>query len=509
MKAKKMLALLAAGAMALSVGAMAACDNKNDDDNGGGGGGGNYTVDTTEYYLAGGGSGTLSQNGWNETNHVLKLVRDEDADHNLFNITIDMYAGDAFQIVHDDSWDGQMGIEYLQGVDEENCVKDEEGNVVFKGAGTFGKDVELQTGHDGTYTFSLHTFPGGEKDPYITYTKDAELSALLDMYVVSDMNWFGMLDVPYEQSHMTKNGNIWQYVLTIEESDLKRDAEGEVVEEGAQYVAVAVQNDVENEDGTHTITCDYSDSRLSVFIDGDEYNLLGAGVYTLRFNADEGTLTIIDGAFELYFIGSFNGWDQSAPEEYKLTAGGDGNWTGYLTITEADYADEKEYAEVKLFNPLANGWYSANGDSNMELTAGTYFFKFTTATLTVEYEEVSYYIVGTLVIDGANVNFSVAEKSPKFELTEDGVYTVDVEVTDVTSIGDYSWISGGIFACKFVYYTELGGIDWGMSNTVNGQVEDTEFMFKNDNLIFKTEGTYTFTYDPATKTLSVALAEAE
>ena len=483
MKAKKWLTLLLTGALALSVGAFAACGKKDKGQSGNNdpgtnpppATGGDYTVDTTEYYIAGKGEGSLKKIAdWSNTDHTLALVRDESADHNVFKITLDLYADDAFQILHDDSWDGQMGIEYFLDVTDEGAdayekskgvVKNDAGNVVFYGAGMMGVDVTLEKGHDGVYTFSLHTFPDGEKDPYITYTKDAELKALMDMYVVSDMNDFSFKQQQYLDSHMNKTANGWKKVVEIKESDLKRNEKGEKVSTGAQYVAIAVRNDVADDTGYHAVTCDENRTPV-VFIDGDKYNLLPAGIYTFIYNPETDTLNIVDGAFELYFVGSFNGWQDGATEEYVLTEGADGNWTGYLKLDEA--------AEVKLYNPLAEGWYSSEGESNMSLTAGEYFFKFTTDESKVEYEKVEYYLAGSF----ADVSWGIGATSPKlvWDATEK-VYTVDLE--DITSL-----------EFKVVYGTVLGGVKaWhpdGMGN--NHSISEA--------------GDYTITYNPETEEIT-------
>ena len=502
--------------MALSVGVAAACGKKDKNQPGDDkpgvtpppATGGDYTVDTTEYYLGGNGAGDLGKNNWSNTNHTLVMVRDESADHNVFKITINMYADDAFQILHDDSWDGQMGIEYFLDVTDEGAdaysnsqgvVKNDAGTVVFYGAGLKGSDVTLEKGHDGVYTFSLHTFPDGEKDPYITYTKDAELKALMDMYVVSDMNDFGFKQAQYLDSHMNKTSNGWKRIVKIEESDLKRDADGKIVKEGAQYVAIAVRNDVADDTGYKAVTCD--DTRTPVaYIEGDKYNLLPAGIYTFIYNPETDTLTIVDGAFELYFVGSFNGWADGATEKYMLTEGADGNWTGMLTITEEDYVEGKNYAEAKLYNPLGDGWYSPDGN-NMQLVAGEYFFKFTTAESKVEYEKLAYYLIGTFVDgEGKAQNFTIVNGlTPALTINDDGTATIDYEISDVTGNSSYGWIKdeGGadaIFALKVGYGTALGGV-----NGYYGIGKDG-----GDNYFVTTAGEYTITYNPETKSITVA-----
>ena len=498
MKAKKWLTLLLAGAMALSVGVLGACGKKNknpggdvpdnpnppvgeDPDNPNPPVGGDYTIDGTEYYLVGDGEGSLKQNGWSNTDHSLVMTRDATADHNVFKATIEMYAGDEFQICHDDSWDGQMGIAFMYGVDEEMSVKDEEGNVIFKESGQYGGNIGLQPGHDGVYTFSLHTFPEGEKSAYITFNKDEELKPLpakVDMYVVSDINEFGFNPKKYEASHMEKVGNSWKAVVTITEDDLVRDENGDEVSEGAQYVAIAVRNHVENASGVREVTCDTT-RELTTWIGNDEYNLLPAGVYTFVYNhnpeTDMGTLKILEGAFELYFVGSFNGWQDGATAAWKLSEDASGNWYGYLELEEA--------AQVKLYNPLSNSWYSANGEDNMELEAGEYFFKFTVAEEKVEYEACGYYIAGTL--EGAEWN--VGKTSPKLEWdAENEVYYIEIIDT-----------KGGEF--KVLYGSVLGG----------KKSDDYWYSDATGANIPLTAGDYLVTFDPATKLVAVSELNTE
>ena len=422
MKAKRILGLLLVGAMAVSAGALAACkktgDSGNNGGNGGNGGGGaNYTIDETEYYLVGTGDGTLSTiPAWTNSDHTLAFERDENADHNVFNITIDMYADDAFKIVYEDSWDNQYNITHITGYsDDDGGVKNDDGDIVF--AKNNDQNILLAAGQDGKYTFSLHTYPDGEKDAYVSYTKDEALEPLppkMDMYIAWDTNDFNDMQSKQEESHMTQNGSIWTYSLEVTEKDLCRDVEGELVDDGAEYVAVAVINSVDG-----TVICDSTRTPEPVFINGDEYNLLGVGSYTLRYNSDKQELTIVEG----------------------------------------------EYVEV-----------------------------------------VDYYLVGTFLDDAGNQHgFGVDEVSPKFVLGDDGLYTAEVVVTDVT--GSYTWLTsettGGIFACKVVSYTETNGIDWNAAN--NSGITATDYVkFEGGNIVFTTAGTYVFTLDAATGAVSIA-----
>ncbi len=519
MKAKKLLALLLTGAMAAALGTFAiACNNGGGGEpggegggggTGGGGGGGNvdYTLDETEYYLVGTGAGDLKQNAWSNTNHILKLVRDEEADHNVFTITISMYADDAFQIIHDDSWDGQMGISFMQGVVEEGdqqVVKDADENVIFYGGGDYKSDITLSKGYDAQYTFSLHTFPDGEQDAYITYVKGDELKALSDMYVVGDFNDFGFNQKVFDKSNMTKNGDIWRYSLEVTEDDLKYDETGAA---GSEYTMIGVMNNVEDDNGIKAV---YTSKDFKTALHGDdEYNLVPAGIYTITYNGADNSVTIKAGANDIYFIGSMNGWNTDMGDEWKLTEDlATGIWSGYLTITEDDYAVEDEvqrdYATVKLYNKLggeSDTWLSPDGN-NISLTAGEYYFTYNPETKEVKHEKCEYYVYGTFVDGDKHIqNFVIVKDLTPVMTESDGKYVATVNVIDVSKVVDgtnnYDWLASegdnAIFAIKVAYGTVLGGrkADYGIGD--NG-----------GNYFFHAAGEYSVTFDPATKAITVA-----
>ncbi len=349
----------------------------------------NVTEDTNSYYVIGTGSGTMKDSAWGHSPAAESLnLKKVEGQTNAFTITLDMYAGDRFQICFGGGWDGQMGIGYLQGAeyadfavgqnpymtDNEGTaadkdyavVKNADGDIVFHGGNENDNaytswNVVCYEGQDGTYTFTLHTYPGQESNNYIEWKLDKKLEAL------------------------TK---------------------------------------------TH----------------------------------------------EMYIIGSMNGWDSANPENLiKMTESEDkATWTGFVTITEEDYADGKEYAEMKLYNAIGGSWYTAaeDGNSNTELTAGTYGVRYTVATNKVEVEECKYYVVGTFLDGETAVNFSV-KKGVTPELTgSDGTYTATFTVEDVTSNSNYSWMTDqgkdGVCAVKVVFGCEFGIKDWYSDDANNG-----------------------------------------
>ena len=182
---------------------------------------------------------------------------------------------------------------------------------------------------------------------------------------------------------------------------------------------------------------------------------------------------------DMHFIGTFNEWATEyeegelalAPSEDKAT------WSGFITITEDDYADwtaDEEgnlYAALKLYN-VVDGKYYGYGEENILLTAGTYAVKYTVEGNKVEVEACNYYIVGTLLdAEGNAVNYAVKEGvSPALVAGENGTYSVDFVAYDVTACNDYSWMTqqgktdangvAAIISIKVVYGSSLGIKDW-------------------------------------------------
>ena len=76
-----------------------------------------FEADENAYYLIGAGAGDMGKANWDHTAAAanLTMTKTDNATANIYEITITMYAGDMFQICHDGSWDGQVGIGYVEG----------------------------------------------------------------------------------------------------------------------------------------------------------------------------------------------------------------------------------------------------------------------------------------------------------------------------------------------------------------------------------------------------------
>jgi len=210
---------------------------------------------------------------------------------------------------------------------------------------------------------------------------------------------------------------------------------------------------------------------------------------------------------DMRFIGTMNNWDTSAEAlaGWELTKSDDGSiWTGVLNVTLdmcADWAaaeDGTPRAAVKLYNLVNGGWYSDTGD-NILLPVGSYAFKYTVSGDKVEYKALGWFVVGTFVdAEGNAVNFSVKEGATPALTVEDGVAKAVVEIADVSSRSDYSWITSqgktdaegnpAGAAIKVVYGSEFAIDQW------YGNGEDNFYL---------SAGTYEIAIDLETKVITI------
>ncbi len=136
------------------------------------------------YYLVGCGKGDLAASEWKEQGILpqLTMTHQMRGTADAYSITVALCAGDAFQICHDASWEGQIGIGFMDGVafchgidPHHGCtylprdqmlasVRDAEGNTVFYGYNEFYRsyktwNITLGEGMDGTYRLTYISYP--------------------------------------------------------------------------------------------------------------------------------------------------------------------------------------------------------------------------------------------------------------------------------------------------------------------------------------------------------------
>ena len=380
-----------------------------------------FVEDTTSYYLIGAGAGDMGKAAWDHGNAAanLTMTKQDVENANVYTITITMYAGDMFQICHDGSWDGQVGIGLMVGA--EYC--------------------------DGVNFYDNNTYTAADKKVAQVKNSAGEV-----VFIGSD--------------EYNKGFEVWNIKLA------------------------------EGMDGKYKIT-------YTTYPNAGAYNQI---TFELVEKIEPMTVT-----HDMYIIGTHNEWSENFEETspYRLAESTDkATWTGSFVVTEEMYADWTETdpanphgvkcAAIKVFNKIGGGYYSPDGN-NVFLTAGTYSIKYTVEGNVVEIAKCEYYFVGTFVDgEGNAVNFSVKEGATPALTLEDGVLTGTFVATDVTSMGDFSWIADqgkpGVFAFKIVYGSELGIATW-YSDDANG----------GDNWYVQA-GTYTVTFDLETKAITITPA---
>ena len=378
-----------------------------------------HVADETSYYLIGAGAGDMGKANWDHTAAAanLTMTKTDNATANIYEITITMYAGDMFQICHDGSWDGQVGIGYVEGA--EYC--------------------------DGFNFNDNTTYTAADKEVAQVKVGDTVIFIGADEY---------------------NNGfETWNVKLA------------------------------EGQDGVYKIT-------YTTYPDHPADNKI---TFQLVEKLDAMTVT-----HDMHFIGTMNNWGTSYEDgELALAESTDkATWTGTLVITEEMYADWTEgdaanphgvkCAAVKLYNTVNGQYYSTDGN-NIFLTAGTYSFKYTVDGDKVEFAKCEYYLVGTFVDgEGAPVNFAVKAGVTPALTVEGTTATGTLVATDVTSLGDFSWIADqgkpGVFAFKVVYGSELGIANWYGDDANNG-----------DNYYVQA-GTWTVTFDTETHAVTITAA---
>ena len=132
------------------------------------------TEDTRTWYIVGSSNyeGPLKDSAWADANvrpqlrEAVQLTLTGNA-VNEFAITMDLYEGDLFQLVHDWGWDGQIGFGFLTEYDE-SCFEN--------GGGLSGsaKTSNIKVLADGNYTLTLTTNPDDEALTTFTIVRNGD-----------------------------------------------------------------------------------------------------------------------------------------------------------------------------------------------------------------------------------------------------------------------------------------------------------------------------------------------
>lgn len=454
-----------------------------------------FVADDKEYYLIGTGSGDMKQSGWNHDNSMAHLVmtKTENASANVYEIEILMYAGDAFQICYGGTYDGQVGIGYVPGVEYADgtnrydnntytaadkkfaTVKNAAGEVVFEGHDEFNKEywtwnVFLAEGQDGIYKIIYTTYPDHPADNTITYElveKKEPLAETHDMYICGTVsNWDFSDDFQMKPDDTKEN---YSFLLNITEpAEIKlRNKIGDA------WYGVA-------EGATAPWTLGTGEANLA----------LEAGVYKIEYSVANNTAVVTPVEKSFWLAGVVNGgqfWNCGSGIEFEKVD--DTTYKAYYTFTEADTDGSWMTGFVGACKAVygyagwdADIWYgnSENGDNVTVASYGLYELVLTLdatdstkGSLTATKLE-GYFLVGTIG-DGDTWR---AESQNKIEAIGDTASTTYTW----TQKDNADWLGADqISAVKIINVDATGTVTW-YGNATNG-----------DNVIIPEVGTYTIT----------------
>ncbi len=304
MKIKKLAALALSCAMVVAGGAMfAACGDEKDPDKDTG-----FVEDTRTWFAVGKDSkGTLKDQGWDQNNSKYAFVKDTTVtNENVFTLSLDIYAGNvstglAFKFLYKETpdeknvpWTRQVGMQHLagkEGTDADTVLK-MDGETVFWTEADNGSynNIALAKGQEGRYKFTLKTESNTDMNPVITVEKESSIAVNYDMYVIGDINNFGVTKLEMTENIVEGSATTWVCKLKVTANDLYRDAEGAIAsnddgEATGQYAAVCILNERDGkmfvpEAGEGVIL-----KKVKNFAGNKEYDcvLLEEGTYTVTF----------------------------------------------------------------------------------------------------------------------------------------------------------------------------------------------------------------------------------
>ncbi len=237
------------------------------------------TEDTRVWYIAGTGTGILKSSNWADVNAddsiKAQLALNPTANvTNEFAITVDLFTGDQFQLIHDWEWDGQKGFGCFTTLDNTQM---ESGGGLGGSADTANVNVIM----DGNYTITLTTDPDNSIQDTITVVRNGDPVATPEVaeekpYTVSESTGISMKGSWVEDwsdvKELTRTEGTDTFTITM---DLKAGTElcfmvldngidtgivikeSNVVDEASRALLAATGNNIKVEvDGSYTFTVD-------------------------------------------------------------------------------------------------------------------------------------------------------------------------------------------------------------------------------------------------------------
>lgn len=499
-----------------------------------------YAEDTRTWAIVGSGKGDLLlSSNWGKVisdAHILEKTGD-----NEYSITLDLYAGDEFQLAINTSWHHKRGYGYLE------TVTDAAGNEVFSGSGGIGetaaKGQNIKVVQDGNYTITLHTHPG---DDYYDESNANYSEANKEVFNLSDydkITWVRNGD-PSELSSSITNYYIKGANITLW-ADLYNDATGFAkvgdthtltiyLREGEEFMFTSlVTENGESSVGSEYIKYENLDEASQALFTGSG-NIIASqsGTYTFTYNETSKILSVtLDNEdpmqeCDFYIDGNFDGhsWnDTYYNPDYKFTALGDDMYElqnvtlneGAEFIIQSFEKDATEGGKLGAYNFKYyrgdDSFVAASPDnSNYNLKvakAGVYNIVYNAYAKVIEItpagQEDTVHIKGSFVDSWNIIDPATNLPSDDYKLTNnDGVYEITITITEDMVANGATWQAG-----LMVNTTTGTDGEWIGVSCLGADADDNvNALFRpesGNNLTCTTAGTYRITFDLATKTINI------
>lgn len=244
--------------------------------------------DTREWYVVGTGAGeVLANSNWagadvaDADKEACKLAPTGNGT-NEFAITLDLYAGDQFQVIHDWAWDGQKGF---------GCFTTIDATQMENGGGLSGSDTTSNVNvlMDGNYTITLTTDPENELQDTLSIVRNgdaAEAPAAEETgseYVVSDTTGIvvkgSWVDDWSENKDLTREDGTNLFSITMD------------LDAGIELYFMVYDNGVDTGLGLNAESV-VDDASKALLEDAYNVKVAEAGTYTFTVDADAMTITV-------------------------------------------------------------------------------------------------------------------------------------------------------------------------------------------------------------------------
>ena len=201
-----------------------------------------YVEDTRTFAILGSGkSPVLMESSWGSViGDAQTMQKEENAEANIYTITLDLEAGDEFQFAMNSAWEDQRGYGYLDTITQD-------GVEYFANSGGLGdtgvKRANIKVNVSGNYTLTLTTYPG--EDTYDTgasgYSEDNKENFNINPYdtitwvyngesqaggVETQTDYYikgaiitGWQDVYSDETKFTEENGIYTLTVELEEGD--------------------------------------------------------------------------------------------------------------------------------------------------------------------------------------------------------------------------------------------------------------------------------------------------